>query len=407
MVSTSTALLISLDPFPNKWGIKPNRRRGMRLRVAQGRGLPARRHVLADRGHHPRSRAVVTPAPGEHGKLPFWKAPGPGRPAELGRAIGRFTRELRSKRRDAALDTLAARPRPRRVGGDATSSTTLTKRARSPAGSSPTTGPWWSSGSATSSATGGSASCRRSARGSSRRGRSPSRPALQERLGPGAQVLWSDDGIVIRLPEAVDRIPVEDLVFEPEDIEEAVVATLPGTALFASVFREAAARALLLPRRRPGQRTPLWQQRQRSADLLTAAAQHADFPILLEATRECLRDHFDVPGAEGADAGDPVALANASWPSTPSAPRPSRSRSCSGGSRSTCTRATRRSPSAARRRSRSTTTSCGSSWAPRTSATSSTPARSTRSSSSCSGSPTGGRLAAPTACTTSCGTWGR
>ncbi len=118
---------------------------------------------------------------------------------------------------------------------------------------------------------------------------------LQERLGPGAQVLWSDDGIVIRLPEAVDRIPVEDLVFEPEEIEEAVVATLPGTALFASVFREAAARALLLPRRRPGQRTPLWQQRQRSADLLTAAAQHADFPILLEATRECLREHFDVP----------------------------------------------------------------------------------------------------------------
>ena len=91
---------------------------------------------------------------------------------------------------------------------------------------------------------------------------------LQERLGSGAQVLWSDDGIVLRLPEAVERIPIEDLVFEPDEIEEAVVGVLPGTALFATVFREAAARALLLPRRRPGRRTPLWQQRQRSADLL-------------------------------------------------------------------------------------------------------------------------------------------
>ncbi len=86
---------------------------------------------------------------------------------------------------------------------------------------------------------------------------------------PGAQVLWSDDGIVIRLPEAVDRIPLEDLLFEPDEIEDAVIATLPGTALFATIFREASARALLLPRRRPGQRTPLWQQRQRSADLLS------------------------------------------------------------------------------------------------------------------------------------------
>jgi len=118
---------------------------------------------------------------------------------------------------------------------------------------------------------------------------------LHERVGPGSQVLWSDDGIVIRLPEAVDRVPLDDLVFDPDDIDDAVVAALPGTALFASVFREAAARALLLPRRRPGERTPLWQQRQRSADLLHAAAAYPDFPILLEATRECLRDHFDVP----------------------------------------------------------------------------------------------------------------
>ena len=118
---------------------------------------------------------------------------------------------------------------------------------------------------------------------------------LLDRFGPGAQVLWGDDGIVVRLPEAVDRIPVEDLVFDPDEIEDAVVAALPGTAMFASVFREASARALLLPRQRPGKRTPLWQQRQRSADLLTEAAKHPTFPMLLETTRECLRDVFDVP----------------------------------------------------------------------------------------------------------------
>jgi ATP-dependent Lhr-like helicase len=118
---------------------------------------------------------------------------------------------------------------------------------------------------------------------------------MLERFGPGAQALWSDDGIVVRLPEAVDRIPADDLVFDPDEVEQHVVASLPQTAMFASVFREAAARALLLPRRRPGERTPLWQQRQRSADLLSEASRYPDFPILLEATRECLRDVFDVP----------------------------------------------------------------------------------------------------------------
>ncbi len=241
-----------------------------------------------------RERVVVTPAPGEHGKLPFWKAPGPGRPAELGRAIGRFTRELRSKRRDDALDTLR-----RDIGLDAWAAANLVnfvdEQAEATGGAVPDDrtvvverfrdelGDW--------------RVCILSPLGE--RVHAPWALAiearLQERLGPGAQVLWSDDGIVIRLPEAVDRIPVEDLLFEPDEIEDAVVATLPGTALFASVFREAAARALLLPRRLPGRRTPLWQQRQRSADLLVAAAQHPDFPILLEATRECLRDHFDVP----------------------------------------------------------------------------------------------------------------
>jgi ATP-dependent helicase Lhr and Lhr-like helicase len=244
-----------------------------------------------------RERVVVTPAPGEHGKLPFWKAPGPGRPIELGRAIGRFTRELRSKHRDAALEQLQ-----RDIGLDAYAAQNLVNYVDEQAEATGVVpddrtvvverfrdelGDW--------------RMCILTPFGS--RVHTPWAMAiearLQERLGPGAQVLWSDDGIVVRLPEAVDRIPIDDLVFEPDEIEEIVVAGLPSTALFATMFREASARALLLPRRRPGQRTPLWQQRQRSADLLAEAAKHPDFPMLLEATRECLRDMFDVPALRG------------------------------------------------------------------------------------------------------------
>jgi ATP-dependent Lhr-like helicase len=239
-----------------------------------------------------RDRVVVTPAPGEHGKLPFWKAPGPGRPVELGEAIGRFTRELRSRRAEDMLERLqgelgldgwAAQNLVNYIDEQAVVSavpddrTIVVERFRDELGD-------WRI-------------CILSPLGA--RVHTPWALAIeqrvQQRFGPGAQVLWSDDGIVLRLPEAIDRIPIYDLLFEPDEIEDAVVATLPGTALFATVFREAAARALLLPRRRPGQRTPMWQQRQRSADLLSAAGGYADFPILLEATRECLRDHFDVP----------------------------------------------------------------------------------------------------------------
>jgi ATP-dependent helicase Lhr and Lhr-like helicase len=241
-----------------------------------------------------RDRVVVTPAPGEHGKLPFWKAPGPGRPIELGRAIGRFTRELRSKHREDALHQLRDD-----IGLDDSASENLVnyvdEQVAATGGAVPDDrtivverfrdelGDW--------------RLCILSPFGS--RIHAPWALAIearvQERLGAGAQVLWSDDGIVLRLPEAVERIPVEDLVFEPDEIEEIVVQVLPNTAMFATVFREVAARALLLPRRLPGQRTPLWQQRQRSADLLGAAGRHPDFPMLLEATRECLRDVFDVP----------------------------------------------------------------------------------------------------------------
>ena len=107
--------------------------------------------------------------------------------------------------------------------------------------------------------------------------------------------MWGDDGIVIRLPEAADELPIDELLIDPEDIDELVVSTLPQTSLFSARFRECAARALLLPRRRPDSRTPLWQQRQRAADLLAVAAKYPSFPILLEASRECLQDVFDVP----------------------------------------------------------------------------------------------------------------
>ncbi|MDP9184045.1 MAG: DEAD/DEAH box helicase, partial [Actinomycetota bacterium] len=247
-----------------------------------------------------RDRVIVTPAPGEHGKLPFWKAPGPGRPAELGRKIGRFTRELRSKdrddalaqlRRDLGLDERAARNLVSYVDEQAEAAavpddrTIVVERFRDELGDWRVCvlTPW---GSRVHAPWGLAIEAR-----------------LNDRFGPGAQVMWTDDGIVLRLPEAVEAIEMETLFFDPDEIAEAVVDVLPGTALFASVFREAAARALLLPRRRPGTRTPLWQQRQRSADLLAAASAHPDFPILLEATRECIRDHFDVPALQELMAG--------------------------------------------------------------------------------------------------------
>jgi ATP-dependent Lhr-like helicase len=107
--------------------------------------------------------------------------------------------------------------------------------------------------------------------------------------------MWGDDGIVVRLPEAADELDVESFVIGPEEIDELVVSSLPQTSLFAARFRECAGRALLLPRRRPDRRTPLWQQRQRAADLLAVASKYPSFPILLETSRECLQDVFDVP----------------------------------------------------------------------------------------------------------------
>ena len=119
---------------------------------------------------------------------------------------------------------------------------------------------------------------------------------LQERLGMEVQTIWSDDGIAIRMPEGEASLDgVEELLFPAaEDVEDLVVGQVANSALFASRFRENAARALLLPRRRPGTRTPLWQQRQRAADLLAVASRYGSFPILVETYRECLSDVFDL-----------------------------------------------------------------------------------------------------------------
>jgi ATP-dependent helicase Lhr and Lhr-like helicase len=236
-----------------------------------------------------RDRVVVTPAPGEPGKMPFWHGDGLGRPYELGRALGEFLREVddwtdERLAEECSLDERAVRnlraylAEEREVTGALpTDRQIVVERFRDELGDwrvcvlTPFGGrvhaPWAIAIEA----------------------------KVQSRLGLEVQTMWSDEGIVVRLPEADDIPPVDSVLLEPEEVEDLVVSQLANTALFAGRFRENAARALLLPRRRPGTRTPLWQQRQRAADLLAVASKHGSFPILLETYRECLRDAFDVP----------------------------------------------------------------------------------------------------------------
>jgi ATP-dependent Lhr-like helicase len=235
-------------------------------------------------------RVVVHPAPGQPGRMPFWRGDGPGRPLELGRAVGEFVRTIRTPdavarlRDQFGLDEWAARNLVRYLDDQADATgvlpddrTIVVERFRDEIGD-------WRV-------------CILSPFGA--RVHAPWGLALQARLGErwdvDVELLWSDDGIVIRLPAAIDEVPLSDLQFDPDEIDDVLLARLPNSALFASRFRECAARALLLPRRRPDKRTPLWQQRQRSADLLAVAANYPQFPILLEATRECVNDVFDLP----------------------------------------------------------------------------------------------------------------
>ena len=244
-------------------------------------------------------RVIVSPAPGQPGKMPFWHGDGPGREAELGRALGEFLREIVALQADEAAERLRTRhsldeaavstlmayldEQAQATGVIPSDHTLVIERFRDEIGD-------WRI-------------CIHSPFGS--RVHAPWATIIRTRLdahfsadlgdGFGAEVLWSDDGIVVRLPEAAEDLPLELLLPDPDEVEAEVVAALPGTAAFAARFREAAARALLLPRRRPGQRTPLWQQRQRAADLLSVASKYPSFPILLETTRECCNDIFDLP----------------------------------------------------------------------------------------------------------------
>lgn len=240
-----------------------------------------------------RDRVLVVPAPGEPGKMPFWKAERGGRPAELGRRIGRLTRELVSLGRGEAearlreehdLDPRAARnlraylEEQRETTGVLPDDRTIVlERSRDEVGD-------WRL-------------CLLSPWGG--RVHAPWTIALEAALRragePEVETIWTDDGIVIRVGEREGPPEAGDLLPDPEDIEDLVVRELAGTSLFAARFREAAARALLLPRRRPGQRTPLWMQRKRAHDLLQVASRYPSFPIVLEAYRECLRDVFDLP----------------------------------------------------------------------------------------------------------------
>ncbi len=237
-------------------------------------------------------QVLVSPAPGQPGKLPFWHGDMLGRPIELGRALGGFVRELTgldeaarlARLRQAGLDDNAATNLVRYLGEQAEATgvlpddrTIVVERFRDELGDwrvcvhtpfgAQVHAPWAQAIEA----------------------------RVRERLGLEAQTMYTDDGIVVRLPEADEAPPSDSVLFDPEEIEDLVTGEVGGSALFSSRFREAAARALLLPRRRPGQRTPLWQQRQRSAGLLQVAARYGSFPIVLETVRECLQDVFDLP----------------------------------------------------------------------------------------------------------------
>jgi ATP-dependent helicase Lhr and Lhr-like helicase len=241
-----------------------------------------------------RDRVLVSPAPGEAGKLPFWRGDGPGRPLELGRALGAFVRELAERRDGEAwlreeygLDAGAAAALVEYLGEQQEATGTLpSDRAVTLERYRDELGDW--------------RVCILTPFGA--RVHAPWALAIEASLGARsdapAQALWGDDGIVLRLPDADAPPDLSVLLPDPEKIEEQVVRELGHSALFASQFRENAARALLLPRRRPGARTPLFMQRLRAQGLLAVAREYPEFPIVLETYRSCLKDVFDVPALE-------------------------------------------------------------------------------------------------------------
>ncbi|MCA1832349.1 MAG: DEAD/DEAH box helicase [Actinobacteria bacterium] len=240
-----------------------------------------------------RDRVIVTPAPGVPGHMPFWHGDALGRPVELGKALGEFVRTVAelsaaraaSRLASAGLDDYAVQnlltyldEQKQATGALPDDRTIVVERFRDELGD-------WRI-------------CVHSPFGA--RVHAPWAQAIEsrvrERFGVEVQTMHTDDGIVVRLPEADEAPPASSIMFDSDEIEDIVVSHVGGSALFASRFRECAARALLLPKRRPDGRTPLWQQRQRSATLLQVASKHNSFPIVLETLRECLQDVFDLPG---------------------------------------------------------------------------------------------------------------
>ena len=238
----------------------------------------------------------VSPAPGQPARLPFWHGDRMGRPYALGVQTGAFTRALSSL---DATDSAAARPQLEQLGLDTWAIDNLLAYLREQRES---TG-------AVPSDTRMIVERHRDELGDWRVVlHSPLgygvhapwalavRARIEERYGVDASVMASDDGLILRLPAMEDVPPGADLfLFDPDELEAIVTERVGDSALFASRFRENAARALLLPRRDPGKRTPLWQQRQRAAQLLDVARKYPDFPVLLETARECLQDVYDVP----------------------------------------------------------------------------------------------------------------
>jgi len=243
-----------------------------------------------------RDRVLVSPAPGVPGVVPFWKGEGVGRPYELGEAIGRTSRELVAQSEKAAtkrlveehrLDERAAKnlltflnEQAAATGAIPSDRTVVVERFRDEIGDwrlciltpfgARVHAPW---------------ALALAAR-------------LRESLGLEVQSIWSDDGIALHLPDADAPPPTDDVVISPDEVEELVVQEVGQSALFGARFRENAARALLIPRRRPDQRTPLWQQRLKAQGLLQVARRYGSFPVILETYRECLQDVFDLPSLQ-------------------------------------------------------------------------------------------------------------
>jgi ATP-dependent helicase Lhr and Lhr-like helicase len=238
-------------------------------------------------------RVIVAPAFGQPGRIPFWKGDGLGRPAELGAAVGAFIREVSTSAADAALERVRAgglddkavanlvsfiADQKVATGHVPTDKTLLVERFRDELGDwrvilhspygMPVHSPWALAVTA----------------------------RVRERFGYDGAAVAADDGIIVRLPDTDSEPPGAELfVFEAGELEQLVTDEVGGSALFASRFRECAARALLLPRYNPGKRSPLWQQRQRASQLLEVARKYPSFPIVLETVREVLQDVFDLP----------------------------------------------------------------------------------------------------------------